>query len=63
VGAAVEGTLGFDTVANDLAFAVLADRSELVDRALKTVECVGVAGGDYLERQVVVVAADFTTGH
>ena len=38
VGTAVERSLGLYTVANDLALAVLAQRGELVNRALEAVE-------------------------
>jgi hypothetical protein len=63
VGTAVKCSLRFDTVPNDFAFAVLANRSELVDRALEAVERMGLAGRDYLERQVIIVAAHFTSSH
>jgi hypothetical protein len=63
VGTAVERSLGLDTVANDPALAVLAHRSELVNRTLEAVERMGVAGSDDLERQIVIVAADLTASH
>jgi hypothetical protein len=43
VGTAVERSLGLYTVANDLALAVLAHRSEPVNRTLEAVERMGVA--------------------
>jgi hypothetical protein len=49
VGTAVERSLGLDTVANDLALAVLAHRGEPVNRALEAVKRMGVAGSDHLE--------------
>src|SRR4051812_49628960 len=58
MGAAVEGAVGLDAVADDLAPAVRADRRELVDRALEAVEGVAVARRDHLERQGVVISAD-----
>jgi len=61
VGTAVERSLGLYTVANDPALAVLAHRSELVNRALEAVERMGVAGSDDLEGQIVIVAADLTS--
>jgi hypothetical protein len=63
MGTAVEGSLGLHAVANDLALAVLAHWSEFVNRALEAVKRMSVAGSDHLERQVVVVAADFTSSH
>ena len=63
VRAAEERRTGFDAVADDAAAAVIADRRELVDRALEAVEHVPLPGRDHFERQVVVVAADFTLSH
>jgi hypothetical protein len=50
-------------VAEDLTAAVLADGSELLNCALKTVENVVNAGGYDLKRQVVVIPAHFAPGH
>jgi hypothetical protein len=63
VRTAVKGAVRLDAVADDLATAVVADRRELVDRALEAVEDVVVARGDDLKRQVVVIAAYLTLGH
>src|SRR3954469_7069882 len=63
VGAAVEGAVRLDPVADDLAAAVRADGSELVNGALEAVERVCRAGRDYLKGEVVLVAADFALGH
>jgi hypothetical protein len=63
MGAAVKGAFGFYPMANDLAPTVLAYRRQLVNRALEAVERMGVTGGDHLEREIVVVAADFTSSH
>lgn len=49
VGTAVERTLRLDTVAHDLAAAVLAYRSELVNGAFEAIKRMSVAGRDYLE--------------
>jgi hypothetical protein len=49
MGAAVEGTFGLYPMANDLALAVLAYWSELVNGALEAVERMGVASRDHLE--------------
>ena len=63
VGAAVEGFVGLDAVADDLAATVRADRRQLVDRALEAIERVGHAGGHDLKGQMVVVAAHLAFGH
>jgi hypothetical protein len=63
VGAAVKRSLRLHTVANDLAVAVLTHRSELVNRTLEAVERMGVAGSDHLKREVIIVAANFTSRH
>jgi hypothetical protein len=63
VGTAVKGSLGLDTMANDLALAVLAHWGKLVNRTLKAVERMGVAGSDDLKGQIVIVAADLTSSH
>jgi hypothetical protein len=63
VGATVEGAIGLDPVAHDLAAAVLTDGSEVVDGALKAVEGMGMSAGHDLERAIVVVAADLTASH
>src|SRR5688572_8940284 len=58
VRATVERVLDLDSVANHLAAAMCADGRKLVDRTLEAVEDVALAGGDDLERHVVVVAAN-----
>jgi hypothetical protein len=50
-----------DTVANDLAAAVVANGRERVDRAFETVERVTLSLGNNFERRIVVVAADLAT--
>jgi hypothetical protein len=50
-------------VTYDPASAVLTHRRQLVYGALKAVERMGFAGRDYLEREIVIVAADFTLSH
>src|SRR5215204_6741797 len=60
---AKEGALRFDAVADDPAPAVVADRRQLVDRALEAVEHMSRAGGDDLERQIVVVPAHLALRH
>jgi hypothetical protein len=63
VSAAKERAIGFDAVAHDLATAMLADRSQLVNGALEAVERMGVSGSNDLEREIVVVATDLTSSH
>jgi len=63
MGTAAEGALRFDAVADDSAPAVVADRRQLVDRALEAVEDVPRAQGNDLERQMVVVPAHFALRH
>jgi hypothetical protein len=63
VDTAEEGALRFDAVADDPAPAVVADRRQLLDRALEAVEDVPRASRDHLERQVVVVPAHLALRH
>jgi hypothetical protein len=63
MGAAEERALGLHPVAYDLAAAVFAGWGKFVDGALETVESIGVSGGDDLEGEVVVVAADLALSH
>jgi hypothetical protein len=63
VGAAEDPSISFDSVTDYAAAAVLADRCERVDRALEAVEHVCFAVPTYLERLVVVVAADLAGRH
>jgi GTP 3',8-cyclase len=63
VGAAEEPAVGFDTVSDHLAPAVLANRCQRVDRALEAIEDVYCAGGMHLEAHPVVIAANLTGGH
>src|SRR5690606_16381102 len=63
VGAAVEGVLPLDSVADYPAATVRAYRRQLVNRTLEGVEGVGRTRRDHLEGQVIVVAAHFTLRH
>lgn len=63
VGAAEELVVGFDAVADDPAAAVVADRGELMNRALEAVKGVAGTRRHDLERQVVIVAAYFALSH
>jgi hypothetical protein len=63
VSAAVEATLDLDSVADDLATTVLADRGQPVGRTLEAVEDVMLSGGDDLEGLVVLVSAYFAPTH
>jgi len=62
-GATVEIAVGLNSMPNDPAFTVMAGRRQHVDGALETIKCMGAAGSDHLEREVVVVAANVTLGH
>jgi hypothetical protein len=50
-------------VPDDLAAAMLTHRSQFVYGALEAIERVGLASRDYLEREIVIVATDFTPSH
>ncbi len=63
MGAAKEVTLDFHAVADDPAFAVLADRGHRLDCALETVENMMCAGSRHLESLIVVVATNLTSRH
>jgi hypothetical protein len=63
VGAAEEPAATFDTVADDLALAVLANRGELMDCAFEAVEDVPLTSRDYFETQLIVISADFAFCH
>src|ERR1051325_4107144 len=63
IGTTVKRFPGLDTVADDLATTVVADRRELVNRAFEAVKRVTRAGGDDFERHMIVVAAHFAFCH
>ena len=63
IGTAVKGAVGLDAVPDDFAIAMMANRRELVNRALEAIEDVPVARCDDLERQVIFVATDFALSH
>lgn len=63
VGAAEEMASALDSVPNYLAFAMLADGRELVDRALKAIEDMSLTRRYHLEAQFVIVAADLALCH
>jgi len=63
MGTTIEGAFCLDSVANDLAPAVLTPRGKLVNRALEAVERVGMTGGDHLKGQVVIISTYFTPSH
>src|SRR5690606_6225353 len=63
VGAAEEGAVAFDPVADDPALAVRAGRGDRVDRAFERVEGAGAQRALDGEGLVVVVAADVAGGH
>src|SRR2546423_10217061 len=61
--AAVERSVRFDTVADDLAVAMVADRCKLLNCALEAVERMGFSGCDDLKRHRVVIPAYFAYRH
>jgi len=63
IGAAEERVLSFDAMPDNRASAVIASGSEFVDRTLEAVERMVRASSNYLERQVIIVAAYFTFRH
>lgn len=63
MGATKEVTLDLHAVADDPAFAVLANRGHRLDRALEAVENMTYTGCRHLESLVVLVATNFTNGH
>lgn len=63
VGATEEPALGLQAVTDDLAAAVVADRSHPLDGALEAVEDVHGALGVHLEGHLVLVGADFALSH
>jgi hypothetical protein len=63
IGAAEERVLSFDAVPDDTAPAVIASGSEFVDRTFEAVERMACASSNYLEGQVIIVAAYFTFRH
>jgi len=63
IGAAEERVLSFDAMPDNPASAVIASRSEFVDRTLEAVERMARTSSNYLEGQVIIVAADFTLRH
>src|SRR3974377_2324895 len=63
VRAAEESAAGLESVADDLAPAVIANRRHLLNRALEGIKRVGRTGGCHGEGLVVVVAAHLATRH
>ncbi len=63
IGAAVEGVVCFNTVADDLTTTVIAHRRQLLDRTLEAVEDVRLSRRDDLKGEMIIIAADFTLSH
>jgi len=63
MGAAKEVALDLHSVADDPAFAVLANWGHCLDRALEAVENMTCASGCHLKSLVVLVATNFASGH
>jgi len=59
MGAAIDHTLLFDSVPDDAATAMVADRREGMNRTLERIERVFLAGKVDFEGLVVIVAASF----
>jgi hypothetical protein len=63
MGTAVERPVRLDSVSHDLAAAVFAYGSQPVNGTFEAVKGMRLAGSDYLEGEIVVVATDFTSSH
>jgi hypothetical protein len=63
MGTAVERLLRLDAMTDDLAAAVIAHWSQFVYGTFEAVERMTLTGRDYLEGEIVVVPADFTSSH
>jgi hypothetical protein len=63
VSATEKRTVRLQPMPYDLAAAVLAYRGKPVNGALKAVECMPLSRGNYLEGEVIIVAADFALSH
>jgi hypothetical protein len=62
-GTAEKGLLRLDPVAYYAAAAMCAHGRKLVDGAFERIENVSIAGSDHLERQIIIVPANFTLSH
>jgi hypothetical protein len=58
-----DSSVGFDTVADDPAIAMRANRRERVDCALEAIEDVTLSAHDHLKRLVIIVLANFASRH
>jgi hypothetical protein len=63
VGTAIEFLVGLDAVTDDPASTVMTMRCQPLNSTLEAVECESFVVHDYLERQVIIVATNFTTSH
>jgi hypothetical protein len=63
MGATVERPIRLNPMAQNLAAAVIAGRSELMNCTFETVECVARAIADDVECEVILVTANFTFCH
>jgi hypothetical protein len=63
IGATEELAATFHTVSDHLASAMLANRSQLMDRAFEAVKYVPVTRCDYFKAQGIVVATNFAYCH
>ena len=58
-----DSSVRFDTVADDTAVAVRANRRQRVDCALEAIESVTLSGHDHFERLIIIVLANFACRH
>jgi hypothetical protein len=56
-------SVGFDTVPDDSAVAVRADRRQRVNRALEAIKGVMLASYDHFERLVIFILTNFACSH
>jgi hypothetical protein len=63
MGTTEEVPVNLDAMADDSAFAVLANRGHRLDRTLEAVEDMTRTGRNNLEALVVIIAANFARGH
>ncbi len=63
MNAAEDLRVGFDTVSDNPAITMRANRRQCVDRAFEAVEGVVLAANDYFKRLVIFIFANFTCSH
>lgn len=63
IGTTVKRLVRLNPMTDDSAAAVMADRSQLVNRALEAIKSMFCSGGDYLERQIIFIPTHFALRH